>query len=372
MKSLVIKLITISVFANLILAGVASAAPVGYFQTNLTSDVTGLAPNLDANLKNPWGVSFGLNTPFWVSDQVTAVSTLYNAAGVPQPLIVTVPPTAVRPTGPTGQVFTGGFGFTTQAGASPVFAFATLAGTIDAWNAGTTAVTQFTATDGAIYTGLALAGNLLYAADTRNGKIDVFNNTFQKTTVANPFADPNVPAGFTPYDIQTIGTKLYVEYSKQNSPGGYIGVFDTTGALLQHISDAHLNGPWGIAQAPAGFGQFANDLLVGNFGDGKINAFDPVSGAFLGTLSTPSGTPIVNSGLWALQFRSPLSTFDPNALFFTAGINNQADGLFGEIQVAPEPETLCMLAIGFVFVAAPALRRRYRRRSTAKRGNIVE
>src|SRR5260370_16265336 len=174
-----------------------------------------------------------------------------------------MPAHAVPPQGPTGQVFTGGLGFTMASGSSSIFVFATLAGTIDAWNTGTSAVTQFTATDGAIYTGLAQTGSLLYAADTKNGKVDVFNNTFQKTTVTGTFSDVTVPAGFTPYDIQTTNRNLSVEYANQTSPGGFIGGFDATGHLLQHSADAHLYGPWGIAQAPPGFGQFANTLLVG-------------------------------------------------------------------------------------------------------------
>jgi uncharacterized protein (TIGR03118 family) len=335
-------------------AGLASGGPIGYSQTDLTSDVPGLAANLDPNLKNPWGMSFGLTSPFWISDQVTNVATLYNAAGVAQSLVVSTPPTGFPPpSGPTGQVFVGGLGFTTMSGGSAAFVFATLSGSIDAWNGGTSAITQFTATDGAVYTGLAQAGSLLYAADTRNGKIDVFNSSFQKTTVPGAFANASVPAGFTPYNIQNVGGKLYVEYAKQNAPGGFVGVFDANGNLLQNIADAHLNAPWGVTLAPAGFGQFGGDLLVGNFGDGTINAFDPVSGGFLGTLSDMSGKPIVDSGLWSLQFRSSSqSTFDSNTLFFTAGINNQAHGLFGEIQVAtPEPGTLSMLGLGLGVVA---------------------
>ena len=166
-------------------AGVAFGGPIGYFQTNLTSDIMGLAANLDPNLKNPWGMSFAPTSPFWVSDQVTNVATLYNAAGVPQSLIVSTPPSPGP--GATGQVFAGGLGFTMNTGGQAVFVFATLAGTIDAWNAGASAVTQFTATDGAVYTGLAQVGSLLYAADTRNGKIDVFNSSFQKTTVSGAF-----------------------------------------------------------------------------------------------------------------------------------------------------------------------------------------
>jgi len=138
---------------------------------------------------------------------------------------------------------------------------------------------------------------------------------------------------------------------------GFIAVFDADGNLLQHISDSHLNSPWGVTIAPAGFGQFANALLVGNFGDGTIVAFDPVTGAYLGTLSNELGNPIVNDGLWAIGFRAPGSTFDPNALYFTAGINGEADGLFGTIRPIPEPMTLSLLGIG---VAASAFARRRR------------
>jgi uncharacterized protein (TIGR03118 family) len=344
-------------------SGIPNAAASGYVQTNLTSDISGLAPNTDPNLKNPWGMSFGLNTPFWVSDQVTGVATLYNGAGVPNALVVTTPPAAPPPTGPTGQVFVGGSGFTLNGGGAALFVFATLAGTIDAWNGGTTAAVQFQAPDGAVYTGLAVAGSQLYAADTRNGKIDVFNNSFQKTTVGGSFTDPNVASGFTPYNIQTVNGKLYVEYAQRNQPGGFIGVFDLNGNLLQHISDAHLNSPWGITLAPGTFGQFGSDLLVGNFGDGRINAFDPTTGAFLGTLSDAGGNPIVNGGLWSLQFRDPASSFDPNALFFTAGINAEADGLFGKINVAgvPEPSTLALLLTGLSVALGRRVVRRRRR-----------
>jgi uncharacterized protein (TIGR03118 family) len=328
----------------------ASAAAVGYFQTNLTSDVPGLAAVTDPQLQNPWGVSFGPTTPFWVSDQVTDVATLYNGTGAKQALVVTTPPSPGG--GPTGQVFALGLGFTTNLGAAPTFIFSTLSGTIDAWNAGTSAVTQFTASNGAVYTGLAQVGNVLYAADTRNGNIDVFNSTFQKISVTGTFLDPSVTAGFTPYNIQNVGGKLYVEYAKRNSPGGFVGVFDANGNLLQQINSSHLNSPWGVTLAPAGFGQFGNDLLIGNFNDGMINVFDPVSGNFIATLSDQNGNPIVNSGLWDLSFRSVGSGFDPNTLFFTAGINSEVDGLFGEIQVVPEPGTLSfmMLALGAVGV----------------------
>jgi uncharacterized protein (TIGR03118 family) len=322
---------------------VLSAAAI-YVQSNLTSDVPGLAANLDPHLKNPWGVSFNATSPFWVSDQVTNVATLYNGAGVPNALVVSMP--AMPAGGPTGQVFNPTTGFELTPGHPALFIFATLGGTIAGWNpavGATSAVTQFTATDGAVYTGLTASffgsDNMLYAADNRNGKIDVFNSSFTKTTVSGSFTDPNVPAGLTPYNIQIIGGLLYVEYARLGAPGGFVAVYDTSGNLLRDFGSSHLNAPWGVTLAPSGFGTFANDLLVGNFGDGTINAFDPATGAFLGTLSGTSGM-IVNSGLWSLEFRAGGSGFDPNTLFFTAGINGQADGLFGAIQATPEPATL--------------------------------
>jgi uncharacterized protein (TIGR03118 family) len=339
---------------SILVSGNCFGAAVSYFQVNLTSDISGLAANTDPNLKNPWGMSFSATSPFWLSDQVTGVSTLYSGAGVPNSLVVTTPPAS-----PTGQVFAGGLGFQMGGGAgNATFIFSTLSGTIDAWNGGTAAAIQFTALDGAVYTGLAQLGSELYAADTRNNKIDVFNNTFQKITPTGTFVDPAVPAGLTPYDIQTINGQLYVEYARRNTPGGFVSVFDANGNLLRHIDDPHLNSPWGVTLAPAGFGQFANDLLVGNFGDGKINAFDPVTGAFLGTLSDQSGNPIVNSGLWAIHFRAPGSGFDSNALFFAAGINGEANGLFGAIDVVPEPATVSTAGLVFAACALVLWRRR--------------
>jgi uncharacterized protein (TIGR03118 family) len=343
----IVRVLSLPVLAVILLhSEPAAASSIGYGQTNLTSSVVGLANNLDINLRNPWGMAYSATSPFWISDQVTNVSTLYNAAGTPQALVVAIPQGPPGPNGPTGQVFVGGQGFITDAGPAASFVFASLQGTISAWNAGTTAITQYAAPDHAIYTGLAVAGARLYAADAANGKIDVFNNTFDPTTASGSFVDPSVPAGFVPYNIQNINGKLYVEYFQRGQPGGYIGVFDANGNLLQHISDPHLNAPWGVALAPDTFGDFANALLIGNFGDGTINAFDPITGAYRGTITDALGNPLVNEGLWAIGFRAPNTTFDPNALYFTAGINGEQDGLFGAIRPVPEPMTLSLLSVG--------------------------
>lgn len=319
-------------------------------QTNLTSDVPGLAQHLDPNLKNPWGISFATASPFWVSNQGSGNTTLYNATGKPQSLIVATPPGS-----PTGQVFNGTGQFLAPNGNASLFIFATLAGTIDAWNGGlgTTAATVVPSS-GAVYTGLALgnngSANFLYAANAVGG-INVFDSNFHATTLSGSFTDPNLPAGYTPYNIQNIGGKLLVAYTQGFATGNGIGVvdeFDTNGNFTKRlITGGPLNAPWGFALAPTGFAHFGGDLLVGNFGNGEINAFDPTSGAFVGTLDDPHGNPIVNEGLWGLAFRTAPG-FNPNSLYFTAGINGQKDGLFGTITPTPEPATFAIAALGLV------------------------
>jgi uncharacterized protein (TIGR03118 family) len=339
-----------------------------FAQTNLVSDIPGMAAFTDPNLKNPWGMSFSATSPFWVSNQVTGTSTLYSGTGVPNPLVVTVPPGS-----PTGQVFNsaGAGNFANPSnGNAATFIFATLAGTIDVWNGGTAAVAA-TTVPGAVFTGLALAnngaGNFLYAADFAGGKIQVFNSSFAATSLSGNFVDPNLPAGFSPYNVQNVGGKLYVQYAAVDpithqasavAGQGIVDAYDLNGNLISRLVSAGgtLNAPWGVAIAPAGFGNFGGDLLIGNFGDGKINAFNALTGAFQGTLTDISGNPIVNSGLWGIAFGN--SAANPNALYFAAGINGQADGLFGNIQAVPEPGALGLLAIGFFGLAASLRRRR--------------
>jgi uncharacterized protein (TIGR03118 family) len=362
---------SLAIVTSLIILGTASGASL-YTQTNLVSDVPGLAPVTDSNLVNPWGVSFAATSPFWVSDQGKNVSTLYNAAGVRNSLVVSTPG------GPTGQVFNSTSGF--AIGTAPsTFIFSTLSGTIQAWNGaqGTTAAVMHT-TPGGSYTGLTLGqmggSNVLFAANKATGKIDVFDSSFNPLSVAGgAFTDPSAPAGLTPYNVQIVGGKLFVEYSgARGAPGGFVAAFDpTTGALLQHITSGHLNAPWGIAMAPTGFGDFGNDLLIGNFNDGQINAFDLSTGNYLGTLTDTNGNPIANPGLWALDFRVPVAGNantgpDPNSLFFVAGINNEQDGLFGRIDVAT-PEPASVGTVGFILLAgfSQALLRRRARKSAA-------
>jgi uncharacterized protein (TIGR03118 family) len=279
-----------------------------------------------------------------VSDNGTDVSTLYSG-GVRKSIPVTLPLVVGIPGGaPTGMVFNATAGFKVN-GAPAHFIFDSEAGTITAWNAGTQAMTEAT-TPGAVYKGLAIASNgnatMLYAANFHTGKIDVFNDAFAPTTVPGGFADPNLPAGFAPFNVQEIAGRLVVSFAQQDpnssdelhGPGlGYVDVFDTNGHLLRRlVSQGALNAPWGLALAPRHFGPFSGDLLVGNFGDGAINAYDPRTGAFRGTLENKDGNQIKINGLWALRFGNGVIG-TPQTLLFTAGIGDEAHGLFGEIVV---------------------------------------
>src|SRR3982751_741587 len=259
-----------------------NALPDAFLQTNLVSSVPGLAPVTDTNLRNPWGMSFSATSPFWVSNQASNTSTLYAANGAANTLVVSVPG------GPTGQVSTGGSTFLEPNGSSPNFVFATISGSIYAWNNGNGTTAQLTAsTAGAVYTGLAIgsnsSGSFLYAANVA-GSVDVFNSTFGRATLTGSFTDPNLPAGYTPYNIQNVNGLLYVEYENRAATGpgaGVVAVFDTNGNFQRQLigTGGQLDEPWGIVMAPAGFGSFAGDLLVGNFGNGEINAFNATTGA---------------------------------------------------------------------------------------------
>ena len=333
----------------LVLAGPADAHGGGkganvYKKRNLVSDIDGVARITDANLVNPWGLAFGPATPAWVADNRTDVSTLYSG-GVRKSIPVTLPLVVGIPGGaPTGVVFNATPGFKVN-GAAAHFIFDSEAGTITAWNAGTQAVTEAT-TPGAIYKGLAIASKgsatMLYAANFHAGTIDVFNDSFAPVTVPGGFADPNLPAGFAPFNIQEIAGRLVVAYAQQDADAedevagaglGFVDVFDTSGHLLRRlVSQGALNAPWGLAVAPRHFGPFSGDLLVGNFGDGAINAYDPRTGAFRGTLQNKDGNQIRINGLWALRFGNGVIG-TPQTLLFTAGIGDEDHGLFGEIVV---------------------------------------
>jgi uncharacterized protein (TIGR03118 family) len=344
-------------------------AVAAYKQTNLVSSIAnppGGAPTVvDTNLKNPWGISFSATSPFWVSDQRTGVSTLY-AGDRTQPdgtispitvnsLVVTVPGGG----GPTGQVRNNTSDFKLTNGNPASFIFDTLGGSIAAWNGGTTAEVKATVT-GASYTGLAIGtsstgANFLYAANHNTGKIDVFDANFQLTTLGpgGNFEDPDLPPGspFRAFNIQNLNGTLYVTYDKVVTVGGVtdrehdgiVDAFDTDGHFLRRVVTGGVNAPWGVALAPDNFGAFSGALLVGNFGfgDGRINAYNPDTGAFLGNLTDANDKPIAIEGLWAISFGNGSNNGgDPNALYFAAGIHRTGpnsfgadDGLFGSIRV---------------------------------------
>jgi uncharacterized protein (TIGR03118 family) len=338
----------------------AGAVPT-YQVHKLVSDIVGFADYSDPNLKNPWGISSGPTSPFWISDNHAGVVTLYNGNGQPfpvvSPLVVTVPPPSggTPPSAPTGQVFNGNLASFKINGTAASFIFATEDGTISGWNSGsgTNAIrTVDNSASGAVYKGLAIGNNgtsdFLYAANFHAGTIDVFDSLFAPTTLAGNFTDPNLPSGFAPFNIQNLGGKLYVTYAKQDAtehddvpgPGnGFVNVFDLNGNLFNRlISNGALNSPWGLALAPTNFGDFSNTLLVGNFGDGLINAFDPGTGAFLGQIQDAWRTPIVIKGLWGLKFGNGGNGGDSHTLYFTAGIPGPSPGavedhgLFGSIK----------------------------------------
>jgi uncharacterized protein (TIGR03118 family) len=348
---------------------VVHAAP--YVQTDLVSDISGLAAFTDPSLINPWGVAHSPTSPFWISDQATNLATLYNASGVKQGLVVSIPTTASGPQGPTGQVFNNTPSFPVL-GTRAIFIFANLNGTISAWNGGTVAQVQ-ASTPGAVYTGLAIAGNsaataTLYAANGAQNRIDVFNGTFAPISTPGGFVDPNLPAGLVPFNVQNINGNIYVTYAPAGRPAqisalpgmGAVAEFDTSGNFLkQLIAGSQLASPWGITLAPLGFGPLGGDLLVGNFSfaASEINAFDPITGAFLGTIPIDTGS-ASPGGLWSLVFGNTGSNGDPNTLFFTDGINGERDGLFGSIQAVPEPSTWAMMILGFTGIGFMAYRRK--------------
>jgi uncharacterized protein (TIGR03118 family) len=342
--------------------------------TNLVSDTSSNgALNVDANLKNPWGVVFGPTTPVWVANNHTNTSTLYDGTGKPLTLIVSTPPTNAVDFDPTGIVFNGSatdFMVTAAGKSGPArFIFTGEGGMIGGWSPtvdGTHSVTMFPATGGdsggAIYKGLAIARNgtasFLYATDFHNNKIDVFDATFTKQTLAaGAFTDPKLPAGYAPYGIQTIpnGTnsapQIYVSYAKQDADAadnvngaglGMVDIYDVNGTLIKEliVPGGALNGPWGMALAPADFGTLSKLLLVGNFGDGVINGYDPTTGAFMGAVMDSSGHPIAMPGLWGIAFGNDASNQPHNTLFIAAGTNDEANGVYGRIDLGASPPTL--------------------------------
>lgn len=342
----------------------ASAAPGPsqfYAQHNLVSDGFVPADHINPDVVNAWGLVAGPTTPWWIVDNGTGKSTLYNVATGTFPLTVTVPGVGGEQGNPTGIVFNGGSGFIVNngAGTSPArFIFSSEDGTISAFR-GVPVVTVVpnaqAPAHGAIYKGLAIDsdtnGQFLYATDFHGGAVDIFDSSFHAVSIPGAFTDPDLPPGFAPFGIQNINGTIYVTYALQDEdkeddvagPGnGFVDAFTTSGAFIRRVASAgELNSPWGLALAPDNFGRFSGDLLVGNFGDGRIHAFRLEDGEAVGLLHSAGGKPIQIDGLWALQFGHGTAATSANGLtntlFFTAGPAEEEHGLFGSIVNVPPP-----------------------------------
>jgi len=328
-----------------------------YAVTNLISDGFVPAAVTDPNLVNGWGIVAGPTTPWWVADNGTDTSTLYTGAGARLALVVSVP------SAPTGTVFNASTDFVVANGSASGaarFLFATENGTILGWNPAVppppTSTQAQPAVDrssvGAVYKGLAIgqvgSANYLYATDFHNGRIDVFNGSFALQSWPGAFMDPKLPMGYAPFGIQNLGGRIFVTFAKQDAAGhdeidgqgrGFVDAFGTDGSFQGRVASRDdLNAPWGLAMAPAtGFGRFSGDLLVGNFGDGRIHAFkwDRHHWEEAGSLRGPDHRPISIDGLWGIGFGNGAASGPTTTLYFAAGSDGEAHGLFGSIAVAP-------------------------------------
>ena len=353
-------LAAVGLSAALIVAAQPAAAQF-YAQHNLVSDGAVPADLVDPNLVNAWGLVSSPTSPWWISDNGKGRSTLYrvNTGAI---TIFTVPGAMGEQSAPTGVVFNGGAGFVVNngAGTGPArFIFASEDGTISGFRGVPVVVAVDNSASGAVYKGVAIdnptAGSFLYATNFHAGTVDVFDQDFNPVQIPAAFTDSTLPAGYAPFGIQNIGGTIYVTYALQDADKhddvrgeghGFVNAFDTAGNLIRRVaSKGQLNSPWGLALAPADFGFFSDDLLVGNFGNGHIHAFDPAKlngrGEFQhrGPLHAADGPPIEIEGLWALAFgKGALANGPTNTLFFTAGPFDEQHGLFGTLVVAPHPD----------------------------------
>jgi uncharacterized protein (TIGR03118 family) len=338
-----------------------------YIQTNLVSDLPGMAPPPpDLQLLNPWGMARSTDGFWWISDNNAGVSTIYDGTGAKQGLIVTIPspPSGAPPSAPTGVVFSGSpTDFLIATGTPAHFIFDTEDGTISAWGSGSKAMLEVDNSPNAVYKGLTTADvngvRYLYATNFRSGKVEIYDTHFKRVKCSgdeddhNPFHedcfdDDSIPPGFAPFNVQNIGGSLFVTYAKQNPakhddvPGdglGYVDIYSPTGQLEKRLEHGPwLNAPWGVVWTPRDFGEFSNRILVGNFGSGWIAAYNGFNGKFIGFMKNfadpvhMTGEQLVTiDGLWALTFGNSAGAGPYNSLFFTAGINGEHDGLFGTL-----------------------------------------
>jgi uncharacterized protein (TIGR03118 family) len=318
-----------------------------YKQTNLTSDTAGVAANVDPNLVNPWGIAYFPNNPFWIADNNSGFTTLYNASGMNAGSFPV--PAAAANTGqstPTGIVAnTTGAGFAVN-GKPGLFILDSEDGAITSWNGSDPVTIKVdNSRAGAVYKGLALitngSGTFLLAANFNSGAVEVYDNLFDVAHLAGTFTDPNLPSGFAPFGIHIINGQVLVTYALQDQArhdpvhqagAGYVDLFDLNGNFVQRlVSQGNLNAPWGATIPPAGFGAFGGKLLIGNFGDGAINAFDPTAGTFIDQMKDSTGAVITNASLWDMVFGGGGTSGDPSTLYITAGLSNEQHGLFAAI-----------------------------------------
>lgn len=331
------------------------SASLGGFvtQTNLVSDGFVPAAHTDPGLKNPWGIAFAPGMEFWVSDNNSGLATLYDGNGVSQFPTVNIPGAAGAPGTPTGQVFNSTSGFVVTQGASSgpgVFILVNEDGVISGWNPSVNFNNAVVALDhsasGAVYKGATLASvggaEELFVTNFNSGSVEAYDSSFQRVTLApKAFRDRSIPKDFAPFNIQQVGGNLYVTYARQNSAkhddvggagNGFVDVFNTSGKLLHHLQHgSFMDSPWGVTVAPSSWGKFAGDILVGQFKSGQIDLFNPKSGRFVSTLNDQSGKPIQNDRLWALTPGTGSDTASTQSLYFTAGLNDEQDGLFGTL-----------------------------------------
>jgi uncharacterized protein (TIGR03118 family) len=337
----------IGLLALLPATALAKKAPAvgSYAQRNLVSDQTGKAEIQDPHLVNAWGLAFGPSTPAWVANNGMDDATLYAGATSPSTPVTKFPPPPASPLvvpvdggAPTGQVFNGSAsGFMVEGGVGR-FLFSSEAGLITAWHPGMATAKQVAKVNGAIFKGLAIAGNRIYATDFHHGKVAVFDSSWTRIK-KHAFRDRRIPKKFAPFGIQAVGNKIVVTYAKQDKKAedeidkahlGFVDVYTTGGRLVQRFARrGQLNAPWGVALAPSGFGAASGDMLIGNFGDGRILVYKP-SGHFVGVLGDSSGKALVIDGLWALEFGNGVIG-TPNTLLFTAGPDDEQHGLFGAL-----------------------------------------
>jgi uncharacterized protein (TIGR03118 family) len=376
------KFPAVFVFSLFLLPAVTQAQH--YKQTNLVSDITGMAPTIDPNLKNPWGLTRSSSSPWWVANNNSGTSTLYDGKGNPfppkqngGPLVVTVPPPGFAPgtqSAPTGVVFNGSTDFLLvpgKPGTQAIFIFATEDGTISGWNPGANPPTSATnailkvdnsdkgSANGAVYKGMTSAEingrRFLYVTNFRSAKVEVYDTNFKRVHLGEDAFDPDgdgdsdrddrgaerIPRGFAPFNIQNIGGTLFVTYAKQDAPRhdpvggdglGFVELFTPSGKHIGHLEHGDwFNAPWGVVWTTRDFGEFSNAILVGNFRSGWIAAFNGFTHKFIGFLKNPDDSLVTIDGLWSLTFGNDATAGPANTLFFTAGINNENDGLFGTL-----------------------------------------